>query len=991
VLLNAAISSLGWRSVSTAQRTDFGRAELETRPEPAAHGMRDPYGWALNPLQPFGALLSIAEHLTRIAPANSDAATGDPVTNLYLVVCGLDQILSDYLHRHFYELDHPRFPTRMRKGLASASGVERSLRRVLVHTAGKSLVQAEDELSQLSRSLGRRVLDGELTPTSSDASAIARLAVARYPLQLRRSLLKLPQSFRGVDLYPEDCELLARRAFVSAAGDEAPVVVIGLRTSGLYLAPLCAAALERRGHPHVELLSLRPGVPTLPAEDRKLRSTAAAGGWAFVVDDPTWRGSAFAKAFETLASVGFAPGRLRLAACEIGNQPVFRQATPGALSQGEPESVWTGFQAAQKIVLHKSEWQINDHLSDASAERCLNRPRALARLGARHVTVMHGHPFTETGEPPEVTGVAVQPRQRRFHAQKVYEIEIESDGGRRVELVVGRGVGIGFFGYHSYLVAQALDGLTPDLLGFENGVLFTRWQDGVRVEAGAMSSRDLDAVGRYIARRADALRLEKSDPPANETRAVYSGARRVARTLGGTMGGAGALAQFRVADALSRHLGPEHPASIDARMGAAEWVRSGGGDLVKVDFEEHGVDITDRWVMDPVHDVAAASVGLHLDAESEARLLKSYALATGDHDRLRARLAYHKLMAGLAELEAIQTASPEPGSRTEREGLARDLVTIEQTLTRTINGYLAGLYLPDIASRETGDVWALDLDDTLENDSLGFQATSPAGAVALRTLAAHDQVVLTSTGRSLAEVQDRCETYAIAGGIAEYGSVAWDARHRRQLAIISDESRLALDKLREAILDETDILLDPRYEHTLRLFRNTSDGRRGMKVEEITQVIERHRLQGIEVVEGFRKTVVWAAGSDKAHALSPLLRSLGVDREARTLHVVGDEITDLGLMTLADHRHAPGNASDDLRARARELGITVAARGRAAGVLEVVIRQLHGSRRLCPTCGEVKLDRADGVLVEILGVQDRSRLARIAYALHPASIRAFEL
>ncbi|HEX9097368.1 MAG TPA: hypothetical protein VF990_14865 [Candidatus Dormibacteraeota bacterium] len=979
------------RRVGTAQGSDLGIAELPTRPEPMVVREPDPYRWALDPLQTFGALLSIAEQLARAAPAPTDGVTGDPATNLYLVVCGLDQILSDYMHRHFYELDHPRFPAQVRGGLGWASGVERSIRRAFVHTVRRRLGRTELELSRLSRSIGRAILDGKPTPAPADGVAVARLAGEPYPAGLRRSRLKLPQSFRGVDLYPEDCELLAQRAFASAAGDESPVAVIGLRTSGLYMAPLCAAALDRLGHRHVELMSLRPGAPTLLAEERKLHAIAAAGGWAFVVDDPTWRGSAFAKTFATLMRLGFPHGRLRIAACEIGNQPVFRFEQPGALSREEQEGVWTGFQAAQKILLEKSEWQIHNHLSDVSAERCLNRPQALGRLGATHVTVRQGHPFTETGAPPAVTGLTSPSRQRRFHSSKVYEIEVERDGERHVELVVGRGVGLGFFGYHSYLVARALHGLTPDLLSLENGVLFRRWENGRGVEADSLLGRDLDAIGRYVARRAEALRLEPGGPPVHETRAVYSGSRQVARKLGWTMGGVGALAQFRIADALSRHIGPGRPASIDARMGPSEWVRNSSGDLVKVDFEEHAVDITDRSVNDPIHDIAAASIGFRLDSASEARLVQGYALATGDRDRLRARLAFHKLMAGLAELEAITTSGYKRESRTERGGFARDLVATEQILTRTVNGYLAGLYLSDIASRESGDVWALDLHDTLETDWLGFPAASPAGLLALRTLATHDQLVLATTGLSLSEVQDSCETFGIAGGIAEYGAVAWDARKRRRLSTITDESRRRLEKLREAILDETDILADPRYEHTLRLFRNTPDGRRGMKVEEIAEVIGRHHIQGLEVVEGYRKTAVWVAGGDKAHALLPLLQSLGVARDGRRLHVVGDEVTDLGLLTLADGRHAPRNASRALRARAAHLGLSVSKRDRGAGVLEIVNHELHRSRGRCSACVQAKLDRADRALVEVLGVQDRSRLARLAYALHPASIRAFEL
>lgn len=972
-------------------RADLPRTALASRREPQAPAESDPYRWVLNLLQPFGALLSIARELTQRAPASADRETGDPVTNLYLVVCGLDQILSDYLHRHFYELDHPHVPARLRSGFRAASKVERSLRRAWLDTAGRRLIRIEADLSRLSLSLARTLLEGRPTPASTEVAAIARLSIERYPAPLRSRPPKLPQSFRGVDLYPEDCVLLARRALAHFAGHAGPLAVIGLRTSGLYMAPLCAAALERHGHPRVELLSMRPGSPMLLAEERRLRAISAAGGGALVVDDPSWHGLAFAEAYETLGRLGFAQARILMTACEIGNQPAFKQPESRAESRKGQDRVWTGFGAAQKIFLGKSEWHIHARLSDEAAERCLNRPQALARLNATRVTVSRGHPFSETGEAPAVTGVPSGNRQRRYHVQKVYEILIERDGERRSELAVGRGVGLGFFGYHSYLVAQALDGLTPDLLGLEGGVMFTRWQVGARADAAPITSRDLDAVGVYIAQRSNALRLESGGSAIPGTRAVYTGARRVARTLGMTMGGVGALAQFRAADSLSRHVAPEHPASIDARMGRTEWVRNDDGDLLKVDFEEHGVDITDRWVNDPVHDLASASFGFRLDAASEARLVQGYSLMTGDRVRLQARLTFHKLMVGLTELETVMISGGEIDSPARREEFARDLVATEERLTRTVNSYLAGLYLSGITSRETGDVWALDLDDTLETDRPGFQATSPAGALALRALAAHDQLVLASTGRSLAEVQDRCETYGIAGGIAEYGAVAWDARHSRLLTAVTDESRRSIETLREAILAETEIVVDPRYEHTLRLFRNAPEGRRGMKGDQIVEVIDRHRIQGLEVVEGYRKTVVWPAGCDKSRALLPLLRSLGVDRASRRLHVVGDEVTDLGLMLLADRRHAPGNAGEALRERAAGLSMTVAKRGHGAGVLEVVRHQLHSTGARCAVCRSPKLDRADAVFAELLGVQDRSRLARFAYALHPASLRAFEL
>lgn len=944
--------------------------------------------WALDPLQTFGSLLKIAEQLSRTPRGGADSLTGEPVTNLYLAVCALDQILSDYLHRHLYEFDHLPLSRPVRRALRMASTVERGARRAWVDRVRGRLVRTERELSRLALSAARSMLDGAAIATSTEAALAAQLARATYPASLRRAQLKLPQSFRGVDLYPDDCRRLADRAFAATAGDPGPVAVIGLRTSGLYMAPICAAQLTRLGHPRVELLSLRPGAPTLPAEERSLRSLAAAGGWAFVVDDPTWRGSAIAKTVETLELTGFRPSRVWVAACEIGNQPVFRSGDRDVHGAPARDVPWSGFRDVQKVPLEKSEWRIHEHLSEEAAERFLNEPGVRRRLAATRVSVKRGHPFADTGEPPPVAGIAARPRQRRFHVQKIFEIEVQSVEGRRTELVVGRGVGLGVFGYHSYLVAHALDGFIPDLLGLQNGVLYTRWQVGPRLDSAPPSESDIDRIIGYTARRSERLKIDGDRAFAPETRAVYTGARQVARTLGRTMGGVGSVAQFRIADDLSKHLAPPHRAAIDARMGPMEWVRNSAGDLVKVDFEEHGVDITDRGVTDPLHDLAATAVALGVDSAAEARLLHGYASRTKDTHRLAARFAYHRIMAGLGLLDALTADGYNPESRRQRDDFARDLVGIERALTRSVDGYLAGLYLNGLAGSESGAVWAIDLDDTLETDWLGFQATSPAGAQALRTLASHNQLTIVSTGRSLTEVQDRCDMYGIAGGIAEYGAVVWDARHGRATPVVSPDSLRSLHQLRDALLEETDIVADPLYEHSLRLFRHTPEGRRGMQVNEVNEVIRRHGIGGVEVVEGFRKTVVWVEGTDKANALDPLLRSLGVG--GRRLYAIGDEFTDLGLMRLADRAYAPANATSAVRMRAAELGISFARQARAAGVLEVVNAALHPLGGRCPECGEVLLDPADRVLTQVLGVQDRPRLARLAFALHPASIRAFE-
>lgn len=954
----------------------------------AAAAGADAYEWALDPLQTFDGLLKIAHGLALARPASADAETGDPLTNLYLAICALDQILADHLHSGFLDLTRLGLRGQARRALKAASTAHDSARERVHDSIAGHLVEVEREILALARNLAAGLLRGETRVGPEAAAAVERVLRDRFPAAVRSARLKLPQSFRGVELYPEDCSLLGRRA--AQAAPPGPILVIGLRTSGLYMAPLCAAALDLAGRPSVSLATLRPGSPLLARERDALRAAAAAGATAFVVDDPTWRGNAFAKVHSLLAASGFAADRILLAACEIANQPVFRlERDDPTLTPGERAAIWQGFAAAPKVVLGKDEWEVERRLEPGRVEQALNRPAALRSLRADGVRVLRVHPFSEVGEPPPDLvgghGIPDEPRQRRFHVRRVFEVEVCRRGTLSVELIAARGVGLGFFGYHSLLVLRRLAGWVPEPLALEAGILFVRWEAGE--PPAQLSPEEIEAAGRYVAERARATALPEQ-PWRPESRLLYSGARQAARVLSRTMGRPGALAQFRIANVLSRDVAAPRRSVVDARMGAREWLRTPFGQLLKLDAEEHGVDITDLCTWDPAHDLASAMVGLRLDRADSRRLLDAYVGASGDTD-LRARVAAQLLQVAPSAIEAVAEHGYSPSTAEGRLRHAAGLVAGEEALSGAVNDFLAAVYLPGAAGVGDGELWAIDLDDTLEGDRLGAMTTSPAGALALRMLQAHGHTVIASSGRSLHEVQDRCAAYRLPGGIAEYGAVAWDAVHGRCLPLAGEDARRSLERLRQALTAETDILVDPRYRHTLRLFRNTPDGRRGMPAPEIEKLVERHGIPGLEVVEGFRKTVVWPSGTEKAAALPALLESLGIDRARVRMHAVGDEFTDFGLMREADRAHAPGNATAAVRERAAAMRIEIASRERQAGVLQIVERALHG-RRGCAICTPPPMSPADRALVAVLSVQDLPKWRRFAYALHPAALTAFE-
>ena len=97
----------------------------------------------------------------------------------------------------------------------------------------------------------------------------------------------------------------------------------------------------------------------------------------------------------------------------------------------------------------------------------------------------------------------------REHRRAVFDTRLEYEAtGETVDgLVIAEGVGIGLFGRHAVAIAAALDGWVPEVLGFEDGVLYqflarprgarsgrAGGRSRLRVRAAAIAPR---SVGRF--------------------------------------------------------------------------------------------------------------------------------------------------------------------------------------------------------------------------------------------------------------------------------------------------------------------------------------------------------------------------------------------------------------------------------------------------------------------------------------------------------------
>lgn len=802
----------------------------------------------------------------------------------------------------------------------------RSLRRPHRSVRGPGLYERERVLQELARALATRLLDGEQAPGRSDLEVVGSIQRVRWPTGLRRARMRVPECFRNADLYPSDCELIAARAADAETDLGPPALVVGLSTSGCYLGPLCEAALARRGYERLGRLALWPGLAPPGRDARLIRRVAADRGWALVVGATTGDAAGWEGAMAALTDLGLAESRIRLA----GRGPAL------APIQGR----------ARELM---GRWAV---------EHWLNRPAVLVRLGSDAASVMgESRPVLGGG-----AGARCQPPARAF------EVELSRGGERWREHVLVRRVGPGFFGYHAWMVAACLGDQVPEVLGIHDGMLVTRWLAGP-AHPRRVELEDLEAIAGYVAARARRLEVRVAESPPSEPCARDAVGGQVARLLAGAARGRSPGIESQIAARLTREVRPARRSIVDGRMGADEWVRRAGGGLLKVRSEARREDVAD-----PVHDLAAAVVGLRLEPDEERHLVEAYERLTGDTLDGQARLALHRLHLAGAELAGLAEMGCDLVSRSDRMKFARELAIRETLCARAINGYLAGVYRADATPEEARATWAVDMDGLLETDGPGFECTSPAGALGLWLLRAHGHQVYGYTARSLGELRERCRTFGLAGGVAEGGAVAWDAGSREAIPLVEPADQEVLTRLRAAVLDETDLLADPRGRHSLSLFWYGRGGRRGPGRDEVQALLARHGVQDVRLTVSARATAVGHAGVSTGLAFERLRARHAAGARLPFIVFVQRE-ADVGLLETADGRFAAASVEAELRGRARSLRLTITSRPSRAGFLQAVLRAVHPVRGACATCRRwppPRPSRADAAMVDALRVLDRS-------------------
>jgi haloacid dehalogenase-like hydrolase len=875
--------------------------------------------------------------LSELAVSLAGAARRSEWLDAFLFAAGMNQIAEDYVHEDisFLGTIGDRLLARggtaqvaagraARSALAVAEDV-RSFRRAMRET-----LVWQRQLAMVVQELARVVCaaeeSGDPRPALEAALETLLPRAAGLPTELRERTARLPACFQAFDLdIPDVVELTLK--FVESNSDQTrPLLVAGVRTGGSYLAPLCAAALESHGYTDVRVLTLRPQHPLLAGERAAVRRVAQTHGLALVIDDPPESGRTVARAAADIARLGLPRESIVLLL------PLF----------GDRLSLAEGLRPYPSVLLSADEWSINGKLTPDPVGRVV------------------GH-FLGWGR--EV--VAVEPvqlparRWRRSHGRALFRVDLRQRGAQQSMLVLVEGVGIGYFGEQTMAVADRLREHLPEIFGVEGGCLYRAWlseEDRISRPGHAPDEELETAVARYVTDRRRALPVEEDRSVAEfGLSPVWEVASSI---LSGAFGRGAPAARLLLVDALvKRLLRVTRPSVVDGATSLSNWFSDGRnpGHVVKVEFATRSFWNLGLLSYDAVFDLAGAALSSPDDATAE-RLRSIYTEIAGESIDDERWLLY-----GLAQLW---------GRGRTRPG---EIAELQREQARALRRYMTGLYLDDLVAPRDGPLWALDLDGVLETDTLGFPATTAAGAKSLRALICHGYRPVLVSGRSVAEVADRCRSYRLAGGVAEYGAAVYVAERDEGAVLLTDAQGALLSRTREVLAGRPGVHLDHAYKYSVRAFVLDRQGRRRrLDSADVQAVLEEiDDPWSLELLVGESQTDFTARGVDKGTGVRALAERLDPLQGDPLLSVaVGDTVADLPMLREAGLRFAPAHATPALSGQ----GVELLEAPYQAGLAVAVGRLIGHEPGCCPACRPPRLSVEADLLVALLSAGEAGRL-----------------
>ncbi len=514
------------------------------------------FGDRARTIEPDDALAGLLTLLDGIE-VNSPAAY-DALTDLFIEAAELAQGLTDALFEATGCDDcSPEADAAMDLALAAARILDRSWR-------------------------GESGIDG-----SAFRDAVERLHALGLPRQVTA---KSAEGYAFYALYPESFLEAGRQL-----GGDGPLQVIGIRSIGLGLAALVAAASGAKrpfsvrpvGHPFGRQLALSAGL--------EARLASAEGSFAVVDEGPGLSGSSFGAVLDHLEGCGVSRARIHLLPSHRGEPGP--QAKPAALSR------WRETQR---------------HVVDF--EKVVLRPPNPSRRLKNWFCDLTGAPH---GPLRDISGGAWRALRYRDEAQwPASNIQAERrkyllDGANGMWLL--KFAGLGRYGQEKLRLAEALgaSGFIPPVLAIRHGFLLERWiTDAVSLDRCAIAEDEIVAqLGDYLGFRARHF----SAPSTESGAALPALAEMFRHNTEVALGPEAGRAAVRTAAKAEELAGIARPVVTDNKMHRWEWLRREDGRLLKTDALDHAAAHDLVGCQDIAWDIAGAAVEFGLsDAAAEA-------------------------------------------------------------------------------------------------------------------------------------------------------------------------------------------------------------------------------------------------------------------------------------------------------------------------------------------------------------------------------------
>lgn len=944
------------------------------------------YEWCLNPFFTVReAVDHLREEVDRLAVVPSGWQSAEVATNIYLLSCGVLNCVDEYLRGTALRL--PRRVAATVAGRSASWLVEKVSerpwsRRQVARWRHNWISGLNDFLSLMIR--GQVVAPAKLAESGGALSKLLEFPLPSDFLALR---LSAPIPFRRLDLTQQDVIALGD-SFARRFPDRThSLVLVGLRTTGSYFAPLLRAFFEAEGYASVALLTVEPKQGASRKEKKELQRFAERGYRAIIVDDAPNSSGTVLSGFNIARQAGFAPGSIKILAPTHPSKPSWFKTLPNdAVITLPPE------QSHKRQLLNPKavELRMAEYFGSQNFAR---------------VSVVASHRASQFNAHLQSTASD----ERGVRLKSVFEVLLETEEGeKQTKYVLAKSVGWGWLGYHAFLAGHRLGEYVPPILGLRDGILYMEWVPQTTVEAGSDRYELVDIAALYIAARVKRLPLDAS-VARMDLKKYANGNSVLAQVLSRAYGRfpADRFMRSRLG-ALIRQLPCPCPTLIDGNMHGSEWI-SGPQRPLKIDYEHHGFGRNALNVVDPAYDLADTVLNLKLSPEEECGLIRRYIAESGDAG-VEQRLFAYKMLAGLWAMHQSQDRIFDLQRGSSSQHLCHErFMTAWNFLTVQAARRCGSFYHHQTNPRWHAPLVVLDIDGVIDSRLFGFPCTTAAGVKALSLLSAHEFSVALNTARSVAEVRDYCEAYSLAGGVAEYGSYIWDAMRQRERVLINDETQRQLETLREHLRRIPGVFLDERHRYSIKAFayRPKSGGQIlqslfggssfspvgdgalvPVSAPVINQLLVDLRLDRLGFHQTAIDTAIVGKEADKGKGLAAL-RDWVLTPDAETI-AVGDDAADLPMFSVATRSFAPSQLN--YRHQAELLGCRVVPHANQQGLLEIVRKIVHGDGAQCERCADNhrELPDKDDLFVSLLQAADQSRRSNLRKAaLHPAMLRTF--